>query len=126
LPLPLQIWAIYLKWSNWTNLNFSPDREIVEKIFLCFASQILSWRHNGGKKEKTNLLKLHKSHFPHFHICTYVCLAFPKSLMLFSTFFFPLFKYFWKHFFSQMHTMTIHIKLWQQHCNVSRPKNLTP
>jgi hypothetical protein len=28
--------------------------------------------------------------------------------------------------FSQMHTMTRHIKFWQRHCAVQRPKNLTP
>jgi hypothetical protein len=32
----------------------------------------------------------------------------------------------WKIYFSQKHTMTMHIKFWQQHSNVSRPKNLTP
>jgi hypothetical protein len=28
--------------------------------------------------------------------------------------------------FLGLYTMTIHIKFWQQHCNVSRPKNLIP
>jgi hypothetical protein len=33
-------------------------------------------------------------------------------------------KYVLKHLFSKIHTMTMHIKLWQQHCNVLRPCNL--
>jgi hypothetical protein len=32
----------------------------------------------------------------------------------------------WAFNFSQVHTMTTHYKLWQQHCNVLVPKNLTP
>jgi hypothetical protein len=36
------------------------------------------------------------------------------------------FKYFWSIYFSQIHTLTMHNKLWQLHWNVKRPKNLTP
>jgi hypothetical protein len=35
-------------------------------------------------------------------------------------------KYFSSVYFSQIHTMAMHIKFWQQHCNVQRPKHLTP
>jgi hypothetical protein len=35
-------------------------------------------------------------------------------------------KYLFDVYFTQIHTMTMHIKFWRQPCNVLRPKNLTP